>query len=73
MTLCPCCNNTLIKEFRHQEFIWFCRSCWQEMPDLASLLNQKNSSFNSTNIVLIQSKRSRNKGEMIPLPNPQVA
>ncbi len=38
MTSCPCCSNQLLRHIRHQEVYWFCTSCWQEMPNLDSLL-----------------------------------
>ncbi len=33
MTNCPCCYRPMIQHFRHRQTVWFCRHCWQEMPD----------------------------------------
>lgn len=32
--VCPCCSNTMVRQVSHYKTYWFCRSCWQEMPDL---------------------------------------
>jgi ribosomal protein L37AE/L43A len=37
MTDCPCCSYQLLRHIRHHQIIWFCRHCWQEMPDLMTL------------------------------------
>ena len=31
---CPCCSNPLLHHFGNHREYWFCRHCWQEMPDL---------------------------------------
>ncbi|MUG96292.1 hypothetical protein F7734_29720 [Scytonema sp. UIC 10036] len=36
MTTCPCCSNQLLRHIRKNQVSWFCRSCWQEMPELNS-------------------------------------
>jgi hypothetical protein len=33
-TICPCCSHTLLHHLSHHREYWFCRNCWQEMPDL---------------------------------------
>ncbi|MEH1946052.1 MAG: hypothetical protein V7K77_03525 [Nostoc sp.] len=35
MTNCPCCSNQMLRHIRLQETYWFCRHCWQEMPNLS--------------------------------------
>jgi len=35
MTICPCCNDTLLRSISHQQMIWFCPSCRQEMPNIS--------------------------------------
>ncbi|MEM6610900.1 MAG: hypothetical protein AAF652_01340 [Cyanobacteria bacterium P01_C01_bin.72] len=37
LVVCPCCNNTLLHHFSDRREYWFCRQCWQEMPDLHNL------------------------------------
>ncbi|MEL6580140.1 MAG: hypothetical protein AAFQ14_10325 [Cyanobacteria bacterium J06621_12] len=37
LVVCPCCNSTLLHHFRDRREYWFCRQCWQEMPDLNNL------------------------------------
>ena len=41
-TICPCCSNTMLHHLRSRREYWFCRSCWQEMPDV-SVIKGKNS------------------------------
>jgi hypothetical protein len=36
MSDCPCCSNTLIRQFRSHQLVWFCRHCWQEMPNISA-------------------------------------
>lgn len=35
---CPCCSTTLLGYIRAQRVYWFCRYCYQEMPNLDSFL-----------------------------------
>jgi hypothetical protein len=28
----------MLRHIRHDRTYWFCRNCWQEMPDLTSVL-----------------------------------
>ncbi len=35
---CPCCSDTLVKHIRSREVHWFCRHCYQEMPNYDSIL-----------------------------------
>ncbi|HHP7231993.1 MAG TPA: hypothetical protein ACFCUY_14185 [Xenococcaceae cyanobacterium] len=34
-TICPCCSSPMLHYLRNQREYWFCRSCWQEMPDFS--------------------------------------
>ncbi|WRH66740.1 MAG: hypothetical protein RSE13_24980 [Planktothrix sp. GU0601_MAG3] len=38
ISTCPCCSDTLVRHIRSREVYWFCRHCYQEMPDYDSLL-----------------------------------
>jgi len=43
MITCPCCSRQLLRHIRQNQIHWFCRSCWQSMPNLnqgVALLNQ---------------------------------
>ncbi len=31
---CPCCSHTLLRHARSGEVYWFCRYCYEEMPNL---------------------------------------
>ncbi|WP_071592898.1 hypothetical protein [Pleurocapsa sp. PCC 7319] len=33
-TVCPCCSSPMLHYLDHNREYWFCRNCWQEMPDL---------------------------------------
>ena len=35
VTTCPCCSNPMLHHFRDRGEYWFCRKCWQEMPNLS--------------------------------------
>lgn len=36
MISCPCCSNQMVRHIQNQKLHWFCRHCWQEMPNLNS-------------------------------------
>lgn len=38
MNTCPCCSNPLLRYARSNGVYWFCPHCWQEMPDIESLI-----------------------------------
>ncbi|MBZ8181145.1 hypothetical protein [Oscillatoria salina] len=38
MHKCPCCSGQLLHYVRKSGPYWFCSHCWQEMPDLASIV-----------------------------------
>jgi uncharacterized Zn finger protein (UPF0148 family) len=33
---CPCCGSPLLRHARQGGVYWFCTSCWQEVPLLAT-------------------------------------
>ncbi|HLO51416.1 MAG TPA: hypothetical protein VK211_23590 [Kamptonema sp.] len=33
ISTCPCCSTTLLRHIRSQRVYWFCRHCYQEMPN----------------------------------------
>lgn len=37
MNICPCCSGKLLRHVRHGNVYWFCRHCWQEMPECSAL------------------------------------
>lgn len=43
LSICPCCSNTLLHYITHQRDYWFCRTCWQEMPNLDEIEINKHS------------------------------
>ena len=34
LTICPCCSTPMLRHLDRRREYWFCRHCWQEMPDL---------------------------------------
>ncbi|MEM8719073.1 MAG: hypothetical protein AAGE84_07155 [Cyanobacteria bacterium P01_G01_bin.39] len=32
--ICPCCSSPLLHHVSNHGEYWFCRHCWQEMPDV---------------------------------------
>ncbi len=36
ITICPCCSSPMIHYLHPHREAWFCRSCWQEMPNLSA-------------------------------------
>ncbi|HIK39533.1 MULTISPECIES: hypothetical protein [Thermoleptolyngbya] len=41
MNLCPCCSEPLLRHARHNRVYWFCTHCWQEMPNLADVIQAR--------------------------------
>ncbi|HBB32034.1 MAG TPA: hypothetical protein DDZ80_08045 [Cyanobacteria bacterium UBA8803] len=35
MDICPCCSHPLLRQTRNHNLYWFCRHCWQEMPNFS--------------------------------------
>lgn len=42
ITTCPCCSSPMLHHFRDRQEYWFCRQCWQEMPDLLEVRRKSN-------------------------------
>lgn len=40
MPECPCCSEKLLRHVRQGKVYWFCTHCWQEMPDLTTVVYQ---------------------------------
>lgn len=36
MASCPCCSHAMLRHIRHNQIYWYCRHCWQEMPNFNS-------------------------------------
>jgi ribosomal protein L37AE/L43A len=36
MASCPCCSHAMLRHIRHNQIFWYCRHCWQEMPNFNS-------------------------------------
>ncbi len=41
MVKCPCCSQNLLRYIRKEGTYWFCPHCWQEMPDLVSMIEDR--------------------------------
>jgi uncharacterized protein YbaR (Trm112 family) len=35
MLACPCCRDKLMRHASNNRIYWFCRYCWQEMPNFS--------------------------------------
>ncbi|MDJ0679331.1 MAG: hypothetical protein QNJ18_05650 [Xenococcaceae cyanobacterium MO_167.B52] len=35
LAICPCCSTPMIHYFHAHREAWFCRRCWQEMPNFS--------------------------------------
>lgn len=42
ISTCPCCSGPMLHHFRSHGEYWFCRKCWQEMPNLSDIQEQNN-------------------------------
>ena len=38
---CPCCSSSMLHHFKDHREYWFCRQCWQEMPNLSIIKSEK--------------------------------
>lgn len=45
MNICPCCSGNLLRHARHGNVYWFCRHCWQEMPECSALSSVSSNSL----------------------------
>ena len=46
LTICPCCSNSMLHYLNHSRDYWFCRNCWQEMPNWNNRAKPSNSHQN---------------------------
>ncbi|WP_144864203.1 hypothetical protein [Hyella patelloides] len=37
VSTCPCCSSPMLHHFCNHREYWFCRKCWEEMPDLSDI------------------------------------
>ncbi|MBE9048016.1 hypothetical protein IQ255_27085 [Pleurocapsales cyanobacterium LEGE 10410] len=37
LVACPCCSTPMLRCLNRHKQYWFCRNCWQEMPDLEGI------------------------------------
>lgn len=47
---CPCCSNIMLHYLSNRREYWFCRTCWQEMPNLKNI-SQKNKYYQQNQII----------------------
>ncbi len=50
LTICPCCSSPMLHHFGHHREYWFCRTCWQEMPDMEAIRQQSHRSHKLVNL-----------------------
>lgn len=41
MISCPVCSNVLLRHIGHGDVYFFCNHCWQELPDVEHLVQEK--------------------------------
>jgi primosomal protein N' len=56
MATCPCCSDQMLRHVRANQTYWFCRHCWQEMPNLDSC--QLNLSLSSISLRSVGLKKA---------------
>lgn len=61
-TICPCCSYPMLRHINNKRCYWFCRHCWQEMPDLTAETN-----YNQSPAYLSTRSLSLNKSKTIAL------
>ena len=66
MTICPCCNDTLIRLIDHKKIIWFCPSCRQQMPNLEIINKSKNT---QENLEIINVSHKKSSGFVLVVDN----
>jgi hypothetical protein len=62
MTECPCCSEPMIRQFRQKLVYWFCRRCWQAMPE-----GKFNLSLSSRSITLVTASGELPKEHFLPI------
>ena len=61
-TVCPCCSYNLLHHFGDRREYWFCRHCWQEMPSLETVCQQKS---RATSIVNLSARLPSQKPSLV--------
>lgn len=61
MTTCPCCSSPLLRHIRHHNVYWFCRSCWQEMPNCSALPSVRSRQIHHLESLLNRSSLGRDR------------
>ena len=46
LAICPCCSSPMLHYLHPHREVWFCRSCWQEMPNFSETNHHKNKIMN---------------------------
>ncbi len=62
LSVCPCCNGKMLHHLSHRRSYWFCRHCWQEMPDLrarAEKYRDRTHTFANLSLNLVNSQKAR--------------
>lgn len=49
--VCPCCSSPLLHHVNSRGEYWFCRHCWQEMPDVELKQERKVQSHRKNSLV----------------------
>ena len=56
LTICPCCSTLMLHHIGNHREYWFCRNCWQEMPDLEKFAEKRYRQSNRISNLSIGSK-----------------
>ena len=54
---CPCCSNRLLHHFSNHREYWFCRHCWQEMPNIDIIEYRQDREYTLTMPIKMNSSR----------------
>ena len=55
--ICPCCSRVLLRHLGNDRIYWFCRNCYQEMPNLNFTIDKKTVASYQTELVFKKSDR----------------
>ncbi len=64
LTICPCCSTPLLHHLGNHREYWFCRHCWQEMPDLGLAKHERQVNFSK--IISLSASFSRYQPRLLP-------
>ncbi|MDJ0705905.1 MAG: hypothetical protein QNJ46_21770 [Leptolyngbyaceae cyanobacterium MO_188.B28] len=48
MDPCPCCSDQMLRHIRRSGVYWFCRHCYQEMPNLSAMIDAHSLTFTAS-------------------------